>query len=50
MMISCPEEIAYRLGYITSADLCRLADGFRGNEYGNYLHRLLEEDVPLLHD
>lgn len=40
MMISCPEEIAYRMGFITNADLCKLADTFNGNQYGEYLIRL----------
>jgi len=46
MMISCPEEIAYRLGYINKRQLHQLAEGLRGNEYGAYLMRLLKEDLP----
>lgn len=46
MMISCPEEIAYRLGYISREQLYKLAQGLRGNEYGAYLLRLLKEELP----
>lgn len=42
MMISCPEEIAYRLGYIDKDQLCKLAARMRENEYGKYLLRLAE--------
>jgi glucose-1-phosphate thymidylyltransferase len=46
MMISCPEEIAYRLGNIDREKLREQAEEMRGNEYGTYLLRLLEEDIP----
>lgn len=42
MMISCPEEIAYRLGYIDSAQVNRLADQLPDNRYGRYLRRLAD--------
>jgi glucose-1-phosphate thymidylyltransferase len=37
MMISCPEEIAYRMGYITADQVRLLAEEMKGNEYGRYL-------------
>lgn len=40
MMISCPEEIAYRMGYINRDDLARLAKPMISNQYGEYLLRL----------
>ena len=43
MMISCPEEIAYRMGYIDKTQLKELADVMKSNSYGEYLDRLLEE-------
>jgi glucose-1-phosphate thymidylyltransferase len=46
MMISCPEEIAYRLGYITQEDLLRQALELRNNQYGDYLLRMLDESIP----
>jgi glucose-1-phosphate thymidylyltransferase len=47
MMISCPEEIAYRMGYIDSAQLRRLALEMTNNAYGQYLLRLMGEDAPV---
>ena len=44
MMISCPEEIAYRLGYISREELRRLGQAMRNNEYGDYLIRLAAAD------
>jgi len=46
MMISCPEEIAYRMGFINSDQLLRQAQLFNGNQYGAYLLRMLDEDFP----
>lgn len=43
MMISCPEEIAYRMGYIDEAGLRKEASKYAGNGYGKYLLGLLEE-------
>jgi len=45
MMISCPEEIAYRMGYIGREELRRQAEKIN-NSYGDYLLRLLKEDIP----
>jgi glucose-1-phosphate thymidylyltransferase len=46
MMISCPEEIAFRLGNIDRDKLRQLIDEMGSNEYGEYLIRLLKEDIP----
>ncbi|MCJ7659127.1 MAG: glucose-1-phosphate thymidylyltransferase RfbA [Anaerolineales bacterium] len=46
MMISCPEEIAYRLGYISKTELEDLANKLISNHYGEYLLSLLQEDIP----
>ncbi len=43
LKISCPEEVAYRMGFITAAQLSDLARPNRNNSYGRYLLRLLEE-------
>ena len=44
MMVSCPEEIAYRRGFIDRTQLLQLASGMkRDNPYGDYLLRLAEE-------
>jgi glucose-1-phosphate thymidylyltransferase len=43
-MISCPEEIAYRMGYIDKAALRVQAERISANQYGQYLLRLLEDE------
>jgi glucose-1-phosphate thymidylyltransferase len=43
--ISCIEEIAYRKGYIDKTQLRRLAEPIRKSGYGEYLLRLLEEEL-----
>jgi len=45
LMVACPEEIAYRSGYITAAQLEDLARPMRNNGYGAYLLQLLRERV-----
>jgi len=40
LMIGCPEEIAFRLGYIGKDDVLDLARRYRGNDYGRYLERV----------
>ena len=45
LKIACPEEIAYRNGYISAEDLQRLAEPLKKNGYGQYLLRLLEERI-----
>jgi glucose-1-phosphate thymidylyltransferase len=37
LMISCPEEIAYRMGYISKEQLCELGEKLAGNSYGEYI-------------
>jgi glucose-1-phosphate thymidylyltransferase len=44
-MIGCPEEIAYRMGHITAADLERLGQSMKGSAYGQYLLRLLADEA-----
>ncbi|HSB67075.1 MAG TPA: glucose-1-phosphate thymidylyltransferase RfbA [Anaerolineales bacterium] len=46
MMISCPEEIAYRLHFIDADQLMHLGRSMDTNQYGQYLLHLLEEDLP----
>jgi len=43
LMISCLEEIAYRMGWIDAEQLRRLAEPLKKNHYGQYLLNLLEE-------
>jgi glucose-1-phosphate thymidylyltransferase len=42
LKVACPEEIAYRMGYITAAQVAELAHPMRKNEYGRYLLDLIE--------
>jgi glucose-1-phosphate thymidylyltransferase len=42
LQVACPEEIAFRLGWIGAADLERLARPLSKNGYGNYLLNLLK--------
>ena len=44
VMISCPEEIAYRMGYISLDELAALAKSYP-NSYGRYLTRLANKEI-----
>ena len=43
LKIACPEEIAFRLGYIGPEEVEKLAQPIRKNEYGKYLLALCQE-------
>lgn len=45
LKVACPEEIAWRMGYISSEKLKQLADPLSKNNYGLYLLGLLEERI-----
>jgi glucose-1-phosphate thymidylyltransferase len=45
LKVACPEEIAYRMKWIDAAQLEKLAQPLAKNGYGQYLLRLLKEDV-----
>jgi glucose-1-phosphate thymidylyltransferase len=44
LMVACLEEIAYRMGYITAADLHRLAQAMASSAYGQYLFHVLAHE------
>jgi glucose-1-phosphate thymidylyltransferase len=43
LRVACPEEVAFRLGYIDADDVQRLAAGMGSSEYGAYLRQLATE-------
>ena len=43
LMVACLEEIAYRMGYISSEDVLKLARPMASSTYGEYLRRLIEQ-------
>ena len=45
LMVACLEEIAYRMGYITAADVTRLARAMGSSAYGQYLLHMLEHEA-----
>ena len=45
LKVACPEEIAYRKGFIDAEQLARLAQPLAKNGYGQYLQRLLKEGI-----
>ncbi|MGK5034856.1 glucose-1-phosphate thymidylyltransferase RfbA [Janthinobacterium sp. LB3P118] len=45
LKVACPEEIAYRKGYIDAAKLEQLAHPLKKNAYGQYLLRLLNDKI-----
>ncbi len=44
MMISCPEEIAYKSGFINKEQLKKLAENYSNTRYGDYLDKLAIAD------
>lgn len=45
LKVACPEEIAYRMGYIGREELEAFAKRYSKNSYGKYLKRMLNERV-----
>lgn len=45
LKIACPEEIAYRKGWITAEEVARLAAPLRKTNYGAYLMKLIRDEV-----
>ncbi len=47
LKVGCPEEVAYRMGYIDATQLGTLAESLKKSTYGQYLESILSEDVAL---
>lgn len=45
LKVSCPEEIAWYKGFITSEELAKQAECYQKNDYGKYLSRLLQFEM-----
>jgi glucose-1-phosphate thymidylyltransferase len=45
LMVACPEEIAFRYGYITAEEVAKTGEAMKNNSYGAYLLQLLREKV-----
>jgi glucose-1-phosphate thymidylyltransferase len=45
LMVACPEEIAFRYGYIGAGELEKIAGAMKNSSYGSYLLQLLHERV-----
>jgi glucose-1-phosphate thymidylyltransferase len=45
LMVSCLEEIALKMGYISPEQVREIAESMKGNQYGQYLLRLLETEA-----
>jgi glucose-1-phosphate thymidylyltransferase len=45
LMVACPEEIAYRYGYISAEQLEAIGHSMKNNSYGSYLLQLLREKL-----
>jgi glucose-1-phosphate thymidylyltransferase len=46
LKIACPEEVAFRMGFIDAAQVERLAEPLRKNAYGQYLLQMLRDPQP----
>ena len=45
LKVACPEEVAFKMGYITADDVLRLARAMKKTEYGEYLERMIEDEA-----
>ena len=50
LKVCCPEEIAYRMGYIDAEQVIPLAEPLKKSTYGRYLLELVEQQEPHLNE
>jgi glucose-1-phosphate thymidylyltransferase len=51
LMVSCPEEIAFRMGFIATEELTKEVEKMGNNSYRAYLQQLLQDDpFPFLNE
>jgi len=43
LKVACPEEVAFKMGFISDQDVLRIAASMAGNDYGQYLVEMIEE-------
>ena len=43
LKVACPEEVAFRMGYITAEDVLRAASALK-SQYGDYLLQIVDEE------
>ena len=46
LKIACPEEIAFKMGYITADQLRKLGTALVKSGYGQYLLQILDTNTP----
>jgi glucose-1-phosphate thymidylyltransferase len=45
LKVACPEEVAFKMGFISDQDVLRIAASMAGNDYGKYLVEMIEEET-----
>jgi glucose-1-phosphate thymidylyltransferase len=45
LKVACPEEVAFKMGFIGAEDVLRLARAMKRTEYGGYLERMIEDEA-----
>lgn len=43
LLVACPEEVAYRQGWISAENIIKLAEPIKKNFYGQYLHKMIKK-------
>jgi glucose-1-phosphate thymidylyltransferase len=45
LKVACPEEVAFKMGFISGEDVLRIAASMAGNDYGHYLVEMIGEET-----